>query len=306
MKFRNLISLFLLLIILSCTVSAAGPIDLSQTAQLHLTAQCGELSIEGLEFSLYRISSIDETGELSVLPRFAAYEELVNIRGKNDAQWQESAQTLENEILQNALTPDTSVFTSDGGIAVVEDLPLGLYLVLPSGVVLNGYVYSAAPFFLLLPEQSQSDNTWNYTVSAAPKISIEPVLANFEVIKIWKDSCHSTQRPDKITVRLWCGGTEYDTVTLPINGRWQYTWKNLDTNHKWSVTEDPIDGYNTSDITQNGYTFTITNTCTKPDEPTKPNLPQTGQLWWPVPVLLLSGMTLLLIGLLRRRGDADA
>lgn len=306
MKYRNLIALLLLILLLSNTVWAAGTIDLSQTAQLQITAQCGELSIEGLEFSLYHVSSIDKTGTLTVLPRFSAYASLLNIQGKNDAQWQEAAQALESEILQNSIVPDTSALIADSGIATFEDLPLGLYLVLPSGAVLNGYVYSAAPFFVLLPEQLQSSNTWNYEVNAAPKISVNPILVDYEVIKIWNDSCHSSQRPQSITVHLLCDGAVYDTVTLPLNGRWQYTWEDLDANHKWSITEDAIDGYQDPKIEQNGYTFTITNTCSKPDEPSKPDLPQTGQLWWPVPILFLAGLTMLLIGLIRRRGDADA
>ena len=36
--------------------------------------------------------------------------------------------------------------------------------------------------------------------------------------------------------------------------------------------------------------------------PTPPHLPQTGQLWWPVPVLLGCGVVCLLIGGIRRRG----
>ena len=39
-----------------------------------------------------------------------------------------------------------------------------------------------------------------------------------------------------------------------------------------------------------------------PGNPTGPTLPQTGQLWWPVPVLLAAGLLLVIIGLLRRRG----
>lgn len=45
-------------------------------------------------------------------------------------------------------------------------------------------------------------------------------------------------------------------------------------------------------------TVEFDNTYTKPDEP---NLPQTGQLWWPVPVLLIAGLALLIAGSLRRR-----
>ena len=33
----------------------------------------------------------------------------------------------------------------------------------------------------------------------------------------------------------------------------------------------------------------------------KPPLIQTGQLWWPVPVLLAGGLLLIVLGLIRRR-----
>ena len=65
-------------------------------------------------------------------------------------------------------------------------------------------------------------------------------------------------------------------------------------------------------------------TNTRPDEPDKPNnpdepdkpeepdvppptLPQTGLLWWPVPLLMCSGLLLLAAGLivLRRQRDTD-
>lgn len=36
-----------------------------------------------------------------------------------------------------------------------------------------------------------------------------------------------------------------------------------------------------------------------------PTLPQTGQLWWPVPVLSFAGLALLLIGCIRKRGAGD-
>lgn len=39
----------------------------------------------------------------------------------------------------------------------------------------------------------------------------------------------------------------------------------------------------------------------KPSEPGDSKLPQTGMLWWPVPVLAAGGLALLLIGWLRRR-----
>ena len=42
-----------------------------------------------------------------------------------------------------------------------------------------------------------------------------------------------------------------------------------------------------------------------PDTPAKPHLPQTGQLWWPVPVLAAAGLLSCVVGLIRRRGAND-
>lgn len=67
-------------------------------------------------------------------------------------------------------------------------------------------------------------------------------------------------------------------------------------------------------VTQEGTTFVVTNTYDEgtpenpeqpenPDQPGNPTLPQTGQLWWPVPVLVAGGLLLIVIGLLRRRGN---
>ena len=51
---------------------------------------------------------------------------------------------------------------------------------------------------------------------------------------------------------------------------------------------------------------------TKPTSPATPppssgggKLPQTGQLWWPVPVLTCAGLGCIAVGLLRRRRDGD-
>ena len=44
------------------------------------------------------------------------------------------------------------------------------------------------------------------------------------------------------------------------------------------------------------------STPSNPSRPGQPTLPQTGLLWWPVPVLICAGLLLLLLGLLRRKG----
>ena len=266
------------------------------------------MPISGLRFDAYLISTVDQYGELTVIDRYGAYAESLDIRGKNDTAWQNMAQTLAREILLDPdLKPSRSAVTNSDGVAVFTDIPMGLYLVPGSTIRKNGYVYSTSPFFVMLPEQDLSSNTWNYHVVANAKPGQEPVRADYEVIKVWKDSCHKDQRPESITISLICDGVVNDTITLPYEGAWSYIWKNLDTNHQWTVKEEKETGYKEPDVQQEGYRFIVTNTCNKSTTSTgsgKPTLPQTGQLWWPVPVLIAAGLLFVVIGLLRRRGAA--
>ena len=288
---------------------AAGSIDLSHGCSLTITAAYDKTPVSGLGLDAYLIATVDECGELTVLDRYQDYAEDLDIRGRHDEAWQSMAQTLAREILLDPdAKPDCSAVTDSDGAAVFPGISMGFYLIPGSTVEKDGYVYSTAPFFVMLPEQNLSSNTWNYVVAANAKPGREPVRADYEVIKVWQDDCHKEQRPESITISLICDGEVYDTVTLPNDGAWRYTWENLDTNHQWTVTETPVAGYKTADVQQEGNTFLVTNTCDKPATPTqpgKPTLPQTGQLWWPVLVLIAAGLLLIVVGLIRRRGATN-
>lgn len=304
-----LLSVMALFLLLPMQALAAGSIDLSHAHSLTVTAVYAQNPISGMKFDAYLISTVDECGELTVLDRYRDFADDLDIRGKNDDDWQKMAQVLAREIsLDMNLKPSRSAVTDADGVAKFADISMGLYLIVGSGVEKDGYVYSTSPFFVMLPEQDPSSNTWNYHVVANAKPGREPVKADFEVIKIWKDDCHKDRRPKSITINLICDGEVYDTIKLPHNGAWSYTWENLETNHEWTVTEKKENGYKDPDIQQEGNTFIVTNTCNqpaKPTEPGKPTIPQTGQLWWPVPVLIAAGLLFVVIGLLRLRGIAD-
>ena len=304
-----LLALLAAALLLPVGASAAGSIDLGHTHSLTIPAVYADMPISGLRFDAYLISTVDQYGELTVIDRYGAYAESLDIRGKNDTAWQNMAQTLAREILLDPdLKPSRSAVTDADGVAKFADISMGLYLIVGNGVEKDGYVYSTSPFFVMLPEQDLSSNTWNYHVVANAKPGQEPVKADYEVIKVWKDDCHKEQRPKSIAISLICDGEVCDTITLPHNGAWSYTWKDLDTNHQWTVMEKKEQGYKDPDIQQEGNTFIVTNTCSKPTtppQPGKPTLPQTGQLWWPVPVLIAAGLLFVVIGLVRRRGTID-
>lgn len=294
---------------LPVTALAAGSIDLHHAHNLTVTAVFDQTPVSGMRFEAYLVSTVDEYGELTVIDRYQEYAEELDIRGKNDERWQAIAQILAREImLDDPLKPSRSAVTDADGLATFSEILPGLYLIVGHGIEKDGYVYSTSPFFANVPEQDLGSNAWNYDVVANAKPGREPVKADYQVIKVWKDDCHRDQRPKSITLSLICDGEVYDTVTLPHNGAWRYTWEDLETNHQWTVTEKKENGYQDPHVQQEGNTFIVTNTCSKtatPTQPDNPTLPQTGQLWWPVPVLIAAGLLFIVIGLLRRRGAAD-
>ncbi len=120
------------------------------------------------------------------------------------------------------------------------------------------------------------------------------------VTKVWDDKGYESNRPKSVQVTLLQNGVAYDTVTLNEANGWLYTWEKLPKygvdgkEYNWSIQETAVSGY-VSSVKQNGYTFVLTNTLDKQ------KLPQTGVLWWPVPVLACGGLTFLIMGMVSRR-----
>ena len=154
--------LAVLLILLPERALAAGSIDLTKDVSLTVTAFYDQKAVSGMRFDAYLIANVDDCGELTVVERFSAYAEQLDIRGKNDAAWRDMAQKLEREIiLDRDLRPSRSAVTDESGTAKFSDIPMGLFLIIGSSIEKSGYVYSTPPFFVMLPEQDLSSNTWN-------------------------------------------------------------------------------------------------------------------------------------------------
>lgn len=307
----------LILVCLLCVqVLAAGYIDLTHPVTLTLSCKDGNTPLVGMWFGLYQVADIAENGELTVKDEFSQFD--IDIRGENDDAWRELATTLEGYVLWAGLTPADSGRTDADGLLTFPSsgvtLAPGLYLVIGRRHTQNGYYYDPTPFMVLLPSVDHEINDWDYDVSAVPKFDKFPIPTTPEdedtdhkVIKIWEDEGAQARRPEAITVHLLRDGEVYDTVSLSAANNWRYEWTKLNSRYRWILAEETPEGY-TVTVTQTGNTFVVTNTATEeptPETPAGPTLPQTGQLWWPVPVLLLAGLLLVMVGLFRRKRSGN-
>ena len=310
---RLVLSLIVIVMLLPVSALAAGKIDLRHDRSLKVTAVYETQPISGMQFDAYLISNVDEFGELKETTPYQEYRDALDIRGKNDEAWQEMALLLERKIiLDGSLKPSRSAVTDKDGVAEFLDIPMGLYLIIGNAIQKNSHVYTTSPFFVMIPKQDLSSNTWDYHIVAKSKPKQNPVVDDFKVIKEWVDEFHKNPHPQSVTIQLLCDGKPYgNPITLPYNGAWSYVWHNLETNHYWTVEETPLKDYKAKEPERVGNTFIITNVCDQPDtpnnptSPSNPKLPQTGQLWWPVPVLIAAGLLFIVVGLVRRRGIAD-
>lgn len=106
------------------------------------------------------------------------------------------------------------------------------------------------------------------------------------VVKKWVGG----DRASSVQIALLCDGVEYDTVTLSASNDWQHKWENLNPLREWSVKEVKVPAAYTVSyrFDQQTGVWTVTNTT---------SLLQTGQLNWPIPVLVITGIAVFAVGL---------
>lgn len=309
-----LLAVVAVLMLLPGRAWAAGPIDLNRAVSLTVSCLDGDTPLVDAQFELYLVATSDEFGALTPVDSFGQFN--VGIQGENDEAWRTLASTMEGYVLRDQLPPDGSGKTNADGLVSFPggERPLtpGLYLVLGHRHTQDGKYYDPSPFLVMLPGLDGEENVWVYDVTANPKFDSRPVPAEpgtitRKVLKVWKDEGYENRRPQEIIVQLLCDGKVFDTVTLNGENDWRYAWTDLDERNQWTVVERELEDYSV-EVTQEGITFLVTNTYKgsgtpeTPGKPSEPELPYTGQLWWPVPVLFAAGLLLVVAGLLRRRG----
>lgn len=323
------LSAVLLVIVLFLTLSipalAAAAIDTSRDVSLTISYRQDGTPISGATFALYRVADVDAYAEFTLAGDFIAYP--VRLDGLDSAAWRALAETLAAYVQRDRLTPlDSGATGKNGELTFPTDgnrlLP-GLYLVTGQPFSDGSNVYTAEPLLVCLPNLDGKTDIWQYDVSVSPKHTCTPIpvppaddTEKRKVLKVWNDAGMESKRPEKLTIQLLKNGEIYDTVILGERNSWRYSWDALPKYDKnglpivWRVTEVTPEGYTVS-ITQEAGTFVVTNTpkqlpeqppVTPPaDPPGQKTLPQTGALWWPVPILAAAGLLLIAAGAGKKR-----
>lgn len=234
--------------------------------------------VSNMQVSLYRVA--DENYNL--VDSFSRY----SIDLKQDVQG--AANALENRILMDGIEADACVTSDSSGKASFSGLETGIYLVVGKEVESNGVFY--------MPQVSLVSLSGDLRVDLKYEMSDKP--SRIHVLKVWKRD-NKKSRPKSIEVCLLrSDGIVVDRVVLNSDNQWSYTWDNLSTSYTYSVMETSVpSGYKES-CTREKDTIVLTNTGSDKYRVEKKDevLPNSGQLWWPVPVLLFVGLVLFGLG----------
>lgn len=300
-----------MLLLLSGSALASGRIDVGREVSLTIdyhTAQ--NTPIAGAAFELYRVAAVSEKIAFTPTAQFAGYAEFMG-EDVTEAEWQILADRLARdmaladppfEVYANASGEICRTETDAEGRIVFGELETGLYLLVGENVVADGVYYSTLPTLVSLPTRAKVNAPWQYEPCIQPKpdeLPDEPI--DLTVQKNWSGDSEDA-RPAQITVQLIKDGKpvekSYGKVVLSKENNWQHAWKDLPPG-VYTVKETPVpDGYKDTYEHKEGLEI-VTNT--KPAPPGGGKLPQTGLLWWPVPVLAAAGMALFALGWKRSR-----
>lgn len=275
-------------------------------------------ALDGAKFSLYFVAEENSNGGFDVLEPFNYY----NIKIALDEHGMRAlASTLEGYVLKDGIMPvDAGEINDTGSLTFpVGNAPLknGLYLVLGERHSANGMVYDASPFMIIL---SGGNITVEVKYSVFDSKNLGSYISALHVLKVWADEKDGEAHPTDITVQLLKDGKVYGTAILNKENNWRYDWFNLPQSSRWSVVELVPEGY-TATVVREGNTFVVTNTLkwedNKPSDSSsesssssfssqsKPGLPQTGVLWWPVPLSAVVGIGFLIFGILSKKNESN-
>jgi LPXTG-motif cell wall-anchored protein len=308
-----LISLLVTLMMLAVLTPSLASAD---AYEITLICKCDDLPVSGMEWKVFRIGEI-RSGNIVLTGDFSGAS--IDIHGDGSDEINSSAKTLESFVLGNSILPLAEGISDTSGNVSFTLEEAGLYLAMSSGSD-ESYGFAAAPFIFEVTRGSHD------TTSLFPKVfdlTITSEQTTYKLKKVWDDgNDNNKKRPAEITADLFRNGRLEKTVLLNEDNNWEYTWTEEDNSSEWRVAERDIPKDYKVFVDYDTTQFVIKNTYDDPEQPKvttvpattgivtstvpSPDLPQTGQLWWPVFALSAGGILLITAGLFigtKRKND---
>ena len=317
MKNRIILVLGVILTLAFTTAFTVNADNAAHTEKLTVSCFKNDVALKGMRWNIYRVAEILPNNSYQLSGKFAEYK--VNINNIDTSQMIAAAETLETYATVDDIKPLFTGVINKDGIVEYDKLTYGVYLLSGIPITIDNKYYLPTPSIIVIDDtlNGEDDIRYNYNIKAVPKVKVLAAsdrYYNFDgTVKLYWEKDREEERPKQVETVLLKNGTEFKSVVLNSENNWSYTWKNLSTRYEWSVIERQVpSGYTVSyvkneinidpeDPGQHDIEFIIKNTGDYvPTETTTAapaeKLPQTGQLWWPVPVMSAAGMIVFIAG----------
>lgn len=290
----RIISVIILLVMLTVSASAYGQPGISLN-----------YSAGSTRFDFYLLADFSEQNKPSLTDTFLQYKDsLPFIDSLNELTANQSrilAYTAVSIVIRDGITPMyTQQSDSNGGLSI-PGIEKGVYLVIGQQSNDGKYVYTPSPLIVSVPCYDIYGNLQhnvNIIHNKVEKEEISDMPVDYKVVKQWKDSGTEKYRPEYIEVSLFKNSKYVQTVKLSAENNWCYQWTALSNGDYWTAVEKVVPSKYIMSIEKEQTCFYITNTYSEPPPP--PKLPPTGQLWWPVPLLIVIGILSIALAFAKR------
>lgn len=294
-RMTRLLSMAMCLMLCVClwpgAANAFEMVDLTHPVTLTIFANDEEIPLAGVGFELYKVADMNEYAQFELLPAYEGFSGDIN-KLETAADWIMCAEEM--VALTGDADPDAAATSIGDGTAFFESLEPGLYLVSGKPVEILPFAYTFTPFMVSVPTRDPADE-WLYDVYADVKLEKEPAITNIEVVKVWDDLGYEDRRPGSIYVDLYCDGEQIAAAQLHDGNSWSYTFENLPAAHEYTVQERDVPRWYKVSYEVVNDVLVVRNTRDETITPV-PDIPSTGQLWWPLPILAGLGVLLVITG----------
>lgn len=263
-----LVTTVLIWTVMGGAASAAG-IDVSRNGTLIIETVHEGQPLKNMSFQVYRVADVSTDGAYALTGVFGGCGEMVN-DFKAASQWRAAAVRMTQWAREHDAV-GSNIITGDDGRASLVDLQTGLYLVDGSSVTSGTATYTSEAFLVRLPSR-KTDGTMLYEVTVSPKTEV-------------------TDNPDKPS-EPETKPSEPETKPSQLETRPSRDHDHEDhrdsSNSNWNSNQ--VQQSTSADQAQ-----TVETTAAQSDQiQNTEKLPQTGQLKWPVPCLLIAGILILI------------
>lgn len=290
------------------TDKAKEAVNTARSCSMQLTYSADGEVFAGETVNLYKVAELSSDFKYTVRGALAKYSvDMNNVTAQSE--WSGITAAVASYIIADNIKPDKTDVTDNDGKVSFSGLSCGMYFVSAVRIQRENVIYSFEAFLISVPSLNEN-GTWNYDVSAFPKVTVnEPTLQelSYKIVKAWKDTGNTAKRPKNIEIEIYKNGAFYKKHILNADNNWSCSWKAVDDGSVWTVAERNVPKGYTVSITEPNNIFSESEKVFSVINIYRGDIPESGDgtdIMRYVILMCVSGIVLIAVGIIMRKKKA--